>query len=317
MLQFEWIASEEENGRSAGDALRKRFLCSASLVKEIRLRGDLQINGCFARMKTPLKPGDHVLATAEPDIPVPELNLTDEHEVLYQSPWLLAVSKKPGQVVHRCLNHELEDICSRICPGQTLHPVNRLDRDTSGIVLIALNGHAHYLMSLQRMHKKYLALVHGRFPEQAGRIEQPIGRSQDSLILREIREDGKPAATLWKEIQYSEAEDISLMEFELLTGRTHQIRVHSLYAGHPLVGDDLYGVKRLEELVMKQKALPFSFDSEAALHIDHELGRQALHAAFLSFNDPQTKERIVCSDPLPDDMQQIMQNYFPPCQIRL
>jgi 23S rRNA pseudouridine1911/1915/1917 synthase len=179
-----------------------------------------------------------------------------------------------------------------------LHPVNRLDRDTSGLVLIARNGHAHYVIARNPMRKIYVGLVHGQTGDR-GTIDAPIRRSDGSIILREVHDEGVPAQTRWRRIHYFPHSDISFLKFELLTGRTHQIRVHCHYAGFPLVGDGLYGRRSLQEL-----ALPDSFDP------DKIIGRQALHAAGLTFHHPISRKEMTVNATLPADFRRLMTCLF-------
>lgn len=316
MLRLAWIADEEDAGKTAGAVLRSRFSCSASLVKAIRLHGSLLINGLPSRMKSKIFPGDRIEASLDSVAPS-SLHFPDDQRPLWQNEWLIALSKKPGQTVHPSLNHDLEDLCTLIS-DLPLHPVNRLDRDTSGIVLLALNGHAHYLLSRDHMSKKYLAFVHGRFPAPCGSISCAVGRASDSLILRVPDPAGKEAVTLWKEMAYCAAPSCSLVEFTLLTGRTHQIRLHSLWMGHPLLGDSLYGLNQLPGAAVNGRVKTEVKEELLSLHalsaqqeLDRLLSRQALHAASLEFHDPFSKKRIALRDPLPADMMQIVNRYFP------
>ncbi len=141
-------------------------------------------------------------------------------DFIYQDDWLVILNKPAGIVVHPTYRHEtgtLTDLLSE----QPLHPVSRLDRDTSGLVMIARNGHAHYVVMQQPMKKTYLALVHGRMPERQGLIDAPISRDPDRIIKRRVDPSGAVARTLYREVHYFPAAAVSTVEFELLTdGRT-------------------------------------------------------------------------------------------------
>lgn len=170
----------------------------------------------------------------------------------------------------------------------TVHIVTRLDKDTSGIICIAKHRHAHHLLSeMQKtgdIFRTYEAIVQGHIKEDHFTIEAPIGRKNGSIIERIISEDGKYAKTsvqLLKRFSFL-GEDISHVRLRLYTGRTHQIRVHMMSIGHPLIGDDLYGASRLL------------------------IERQALHAKALEFIHPFTKEMIHIEAPFPADMNEIL-----------
>lgn len=314
MLKFEWIATLEDAGKTAGTVLRERFSCSASMVKAIRLHGQLLINGLHSRMKSRLCVGDRIFAGLD-SVTVEDLHFPEDQKPIWQNDWLIAMSKKPGQTVHPSLNRELEDLCTLIS-DVPLHPVNRLDRDTSGIVLIALNGHSHYFLTQDHMIKKYYAFIHGRFPALSGRVSCSIGRAEDSLILRVPDPHGKEAVTLWHELAYCPLPSCSFVEFTLLTGRTHQIRLHSLWMGRPLVGESLYGLDtslKAQDIQVRMESRD-SFknlnQSPEQKELDEMINRQALHAGYTEFTDPKSEKRIALRDPLPSDMLVIKQRLF-------
>jgi 23S rRNA pseudouridine1911/1915/1917 synthase len=163
------------------------------------------------------------------------------------------------------------------------HLITRLDRDTSGIMLVARNGIVQGMIAPQvdqhTMRKTYLALVEGRFENDHGVIDSPIGRV-DGQVARAITSNGQSAITEYKVLE--QFENIALVELNLKTGRTHQIRVHMQSIGHPLLGDRLYG---------------------GSLRL---MQRQALHAWQLSFTDPVTQQRQTYTAPLPEDMQAVV-----------
>ncbi|MED2003315.1 RluA family pseudouridine synthase [Brevibacillus laterosporus] len=164
-------------------------------------------------------------------------------------------------------------------------PVSRLDKDTTGLIIIAKNQWAHDRFSRMQkdrsLKRRYQALVHGCVTTQSGVVDAPIGRKEGSIVEREVRPDGQQAVTHYQVLQSSD--DISHIQLQLETGRTHQIRVHMSYLGYPLLGDDLYGGRR--ELI----------------------ARQALHAFELRFKHPRTGEEIYLTEPLPEDMQKIVE----------
>ena len=315
MLDFSWIVKDEDQGLTAEELLKKRFHCSSSLVKEIRLRGELLINGRKSLMKTPLHLFDEVYARPPIKESAP-LCFPEDQRPLFLNEWIIVMSKKANQVVHPCFNKEIEDLCSLIS-ATTLHPVNRLDRDTSGLVIIARNGHAHYQFSKSKIKKEYIAISHGRLPSKEGRIKIGITRDPASIIERIPHIEGKKSETEWKELAYSNKSNLSLVRFKLHTGRTHQIRVHSLWMACPLLGDTMYGLDKIPLCLERGHLSDERRETAAKLaaskvnqEVNQELNRQALHAAFLTFTDPLSKKRIAIDDPLPKDMQRIIQEFF-------
>ena len=160
--------------------------------------------------------------------------------------------------------------------------VNRLDRDTTGIMIFAKNAYGQHVVSEEmkadRVQKSYIALVHGKVQKQEGRIDEPIEREAEESMRRIVREDGKPSLTLYTVQQI--LQNATLLAVRLMTGRTHQIRVHMSHLGHPLVGDALYG--SYERMVIK---------------------RQALHASTMIFKTPRHGV-VTIEAPLPEDIRQ-------------
>jgi 23S rRNA pseudouridine1911/1915/1917 synthase len=172
----------------------------------------------------------------------------------------------------------------------TVRPVGRLDRNTSGIMVFAKNSHVMSRMIETMKHtssvKLYTGLVHGTPINESGLIDFPIKRAVDSIIARISSADGRPSRTKYRVLEkYSKA---SLLEYELITGRTHQIRLHSSEIGCPLVGDGIYG------------------DDSNTMNI---IGRQALHCSKISFIHPFTGESIMINSSLPDDFQSAISSF--------
>lgn len=199
---------------------------------------------------------------------------------------LLVLDKPAGIVVHPTRNERgtLADavevyLASRGSPG-TAHPVHRLDRDTSGLILFAKTSYAHQALDKQlragTIEREYLAIVEGRPTAPAGTIEAPIGRASGRSNLRAVVEEGQAARTRWELVETIGVG--SLVRLSMDTGRTHQIRVHLSHIGHPLLGDRSYGGR------------PSS------------IGRPALHSTRLRFLQPRSEELVDLTAPLPNDM---------------
>ncbi len=174
-------------------------------------------------------------------------------EILFEDEWLLVLNKPSGIAIHPSILHYDNSLSNgvryyfdKIGLHKKIRPVNRLDFYTSGIVVFAKCAYIHEQLSNQMQEnsfsKQYLALVHGSFDSSTGVIDVPIARKSDSIIERCVDfENGQNACTEFEILKYFENSDTSLVNCKLLTGRTHQIRVHFSYIGHPLVGDSLYG----------------------------------------------------------------------------
>ncbi|MBR6185198.1 MAG: RluA family pseudouridine synthase [Clostridia bacterium] len=202
-------------------------------------------------------------------------------EILYQDEHLAVVVKPCGMVVHPAAGNDdgtlvnalLFHLDSLSGIGGEMRPgiVHRLDKDTSGLMLVAKDDQTHAALSQQlsdrRMEKHYRAVVYGRMKEKEGVIEKPIGRSKTDRKKMAVDENGRWAKTEWRTLQ--EYGDRTLLDVHIITGRTHQIRVHMASVGHPVLGDPLYGHKRMPQA-----------------------DRLMLHAYSLEFTHPQTGERM-------------------------
>lgn len=173
----------------------------------------------------------------------------------------------------------------------------RLDRETSGLIVIAKNGYAHNTVSKNKMEKEYVGIVYGTFEPEEGTIDRPIGRDENSIMIRIVREDGHPSVTHYKTIQKLPEKNLSVVSYKLETGRCHQIRVHSLYLGHPLVGDGLYGPRSND----------FPNPDMPCIENEQKISRQALHACKLGFYHPITNEWMEFTSEMPDDMKNLIE----------
>jgi 23S rRNA pseudouridine1911/1915/1917 synthase len=270
-----------------------------------RLIGDgrVTVNGELVRASYQVKPGDLavVLLPAEEDsvLVAEEIPL----DLVYEDKSLLVVNKPPGMVVHPAPGHEggtllnaLLAYCPQLAASGDDRPgiVHRLDRDTSGLILVAKSDKV--LRTLQRqfkerqVHKAYLALLDGHLQPSWGRVEAPIGRDPHHRQRMAVLSGGREAVTEYHVLEQFDhhsglvAGDYSLVEAQPQTGRTHQIRVHFASIGHPVVGDTVYGRRRAR--------LPVS--------------RQFLHAQRLGFKHPATSQRMDLEAPLPADLAEIL-----------
>lgn len=235
---------------------------SVTLVKKAKM-GGIFLNGTAVTVRAIVRSGDRVeiYLNDERSEGIPPMNIP--LKVLYEDDDILAVDKSTNMPTHPSKGNNLPTLANAVMGyyggNFVFRSVNRLDRDTSGIVIIAKNQiSASALSSSMKQgmwHKKYHAVVEGIPEPKQGRIDAPIERVAEGNIKRCVRTDGKAAITDYKVIE--EYSDSSLCEISLLTGRTHQIRVHMAYIGHPLVSDFLYGKESEREYYLRCVEISF------------------------------------------------------------
>jgi 23S rRNA pseudouridine1911/1915/1917 synthase len=291
---------------------------SRNRIKDLILAGAVAINGQTAtEPKTKVKLADALLLTApppeDPD-PTPEDIPLD---VLYEDDELIVINKPVGMVVHPApgsphgtLVNALLFHCKGSLPGinGVKRPgiVHRLDKDTSGIMVAAKTEAAMAHLAAQfadhgrtgPLHRAYTAFAWGQTQAGRGTVDAPLGRDQNNRLRQAVRKDGREAITHYATLARfgGEGWDITQLRCELETGRTHQIRVHMVHIGHPLVADPLYATG----YATKSRRLPDNLRS-----IVDGLGRQALHAAELGFEHPTNGEEMFFDAPLPPDLAEL------------
>jgi len=308
---------DEEN---AGQRIDK-FLAAEILDRSRAQIQDLIKEGRVTVLGVPVKPsyrltaGDIVVArvpAAEEAGLVPQQLPLD---VIYQDDDVVVVNKPAGMVVHPAAGHKRGTLVNALlhhCPALTgiggqLRPgiVHRLDKDTSGTLVVAKTPAAHADLARQfhdrRVQKIYLALVYGQMPTLSGQVDLPVGRHPvDRKRMSTASRRGRWARTRWRAKEVFGG--VSLLELELLTGRTHQIRVHCAHLQHPVVGDRVYSSRRRLKEAARQLGIQNPGVADALLAVN----RQMLHARQLSFSHPQTGRPLVMQSPLPADMQQLI-----------
>ena len=249
MEKITFFADADITEMRMSDYLKRRLGFSSSLITKVKF-GGVSLNGNTVTMRATVKPGDTVTVSL-PDEESENIEPIDlPLDILYEDEHILAVNKPSNMPTHPSRGNHLPTLANavRAYLGSpfVFRAINRLDRGTGGIVIIAKNSYSAAklgrAMKERRIHKKYIALVSGIPENKEGRIDAPIAREVEGNIKRVVRDDGKRAITDYRVIETKDKKD-SVCEIILHTGRTHQIRVHMAYIGHPLVGDFLYGVK--------------------------------------------------------------------------
>jgi 23S rRNA pseudouridine1911/1915/1917 synthase len=304
------VVAPAEAGARLDQFLAQSLGWSRARLQKLLKSGHVAVNDQIRPASYRVRPGDAVQVSVPPPAPshlAPEAIPLD---MVFEDRDLLVVNKPPGLVVHPAPGHREGTLLNALvahCPelteiGETSRPglVHRLDKDTSGLLVVAKTSLAHTSLVRQfqarEISKKYLALVWGRLPEAEGRIEADIGRhpTQRQKMSAHPRR-GKAAVTLWR-VRREFPGPLTLVELEPKTGRTHQLRVHLASLGHPVLGDATYGggVSRLAGAPPQLRGLkPL-------------VRRQLLHAWQLGLTHPRTGERLSWEAPLPEDFQAVV-----------
>ncbi|MFF2446152.1 RluA family pseudouridine synthase [Neobacillus sp. NPDC058068] len=292
-FQMNWVIAQGDAGKLIKEFLKSEEISRTALT-DIKFKGGrIQVNGEDVNVRYKLAVGD-VLTVVFP-VEYPSEGVGGEDiplKILFEDDYLLVVNKPSGMNTIPSREHPEGSLANalvgyyqRIGLQAAPHIVTRLDRDTSGVVLIAKHRHVHHLFSMMQqgglVKRTYEAFAGGVISQDFGTVREPIGRKQESIIEREVRSDGQYACTHYRVIARHRL--FTYTELKLETGRTHQIRVHMSYIGHPLLGDDLYG-------------------GDVSL-----MNRQALHCKKIQFSHPFSGEEITFTAPLPSDMSEILE----------
>ncbi|MBQ9016146.1 MAG: RluA family pseudouridine synthase [Firmicutes bacterium] len=296
MTEFRHIVTKEEDGAQVRDLMRRHFDFSSRLRGRIKREHRVFLNGESVPGYVSAKAGDVLLIR----LPEDRSHFLPENipiETVYEDSHLMLINKQPGVTVHPTKGHTHGTIANGLMvymdshAGENGNPfkirfVNRLDMDTSGLLIVAKNAYVQndivHQMKTDHISKEYVALVCGILTEESGTIDLPIGHPDPDSPCRGVCEGGAPSITHYQVLERF-SEGFTLVRLRLATGRTHQIRVHMSHIGHPVAADLLYG-SPCPELI----------------------GRQALHAASLRFIHPVSKKELRIEAPLPDDMKRAL-----------
>lgn len=269
-----------QDGLAVEDVLKQNGVSRRLILKLKREPMGICVNGNHARTIDKVSTGD-VVSISHSDTKTLEGNESLCVPIIYEDEYFIIFDKPGNMPVHPSIKHQgdtLGNYFSYLHPSLTFRPVNRLDRDTSGLCCVAKDAYSAKKLQYN-IHKRYSAVVCGRITE-ASSVDLPIAREKDSIIKRCIRQDGQEAKTLYTPIKTNDR--YTLLELTLITGRTHQIRVHMSAVGYPLAGDDMYGGECTD------------------------IHRQALHCSHLSVKHPVTDEQMEFDSPLPEDISSLI-----------
>lgn len=297
MAKLTLVVTAEQSGRSVRSLLKGELGLSSTRINRLkRTEQGITVNGARAFTNAALQAGDRLTADLDaaerasviPPVPMPlDIRFEDEHLLILNKRAPLAVipsSLAPGEPT-------LANGLAHYLGPAAFHPVNRLDRGTTGLMAVAKNGFIHDRLRRQlhsgAFFRQYLAVCAGAPKPETGEICLPIGRAPGSAIKRQICRTGQAARTAYRVVLAGGA--MSLVELTPYTGRTHQLRVHMAALGCPLAGDWLYGEENPDLIA-----------------------RPALHAAHLELVHPATGDRLALDAPLPEDMKKILERYICP-----
>ncbi|MDR5658336.1 RluA family pseudouridine synthase [Serpentinicella sp. ANB-PHB4] len=278
---------EKWKGKVLKQLLKEELNISSRLLTKLKKDKTIKVNNSFARYHTLLKSGDVIeIALIEPTDQFEPENIPID--IVYEDIDLLVINKQPGIVVHPTKSHPNGTIANGLSNyilknnmKWRIRFVNRLDMDTSGLLIIAKNAFAHHIISEQMKNnlvtKKYKTIVDGVIENDNGTILEPIFRPNDDSIKRIVDKRGQESITKYYVLE--RLHNATVLEIELLTGRTHQIRVHMDFIGHPITGDTLYNER-----------------------VSNYINRQALHAWYLKLYQPRFKNTVEITASMPKDM---------------
>jgi 23S rRNA pseudouridine1911/1915/1917 synthase len=304
-----FVAGEEDAGARLDAFLAARIEgVSRSTLKRVIDDGEVLVAGRAAKPSHKLRAGERV----EVELPAPPPSEIEPEEIpldiLHEDAEVVVVNKPSGLVVHPAAGVHSGTLANALAfhfrqlsdRGGSQRPgiVHRLDRDTSGVMVVARTARAHENLSDQfrarTVFKSYVALVHGSTREEKGKVEEPLARDPRNRTRMAVARGGRAALSLWRVRRRFTR--FTLLDVQIKTGRTHQIRVHLAWANHPVVGDETYGAGRDKTI-----ASPALRARVAAL------GRQFLHAERLGFHHPSTGEWLGFTAPLPPELSEFLE----------
>lgn len=286
--RYDLISYTSDENIKLKDLLIDKLNFSVRSISKMKRERTVTVNGVFRKPSLDVKSGETVEIKIDEEMSSFVPQKMDNMDILYDDFDIIMVNKPPFMVVHPTKSHADMTMANGvtdfvISKGEKVRIrfVNRLDMNTSGLVIVAKNAYAHHIMSTDMsenaVEKKYIAVVKGIIENDHGTINAPIYRPTDDSIKRVVDDRGQESITHYNVIE--RLNDATVVELKLETGRTHQIRVHLSHIGHGIIGDELYGY--VDEKLIK---------------------RQALHAYSLKFMQPRTREELEFKAEIPEDM---------------
>ena len=292
--RLDWVVPPECAGVRVDTLLKRRLGLSGTVVRRIKwLEDGILVDGVRVNTRFVPQPGQVLsVRLSDPERSSGLVPAPGPLDIVYEDQDLVVVNKAPGVSVHPGPGHHsdtlgnfLVDYYKKTGQEADFHPVHRLDRGTSGLMVAAKHPHAQERLKQQlhtpRFRRVYLAVCQGMPEPPSGTVDAPLGPAEGSLVEQRVRPDGKWARTHYQTLETAQGR--ALLRLELESGRTHQIRVHMAYLGHPLTGDFLYGTE------------------EPGL-----ISRPALHSHRLAFLHPITGKELDFTQPLPHDMARLL-----------
>ena len=290
--KYNLISYTNEVESTLKEVLLDKLNFSVRSISKMKREESVFVNGVYKKPSSKVNKGDLIEVKINEDMAnfeAQNLNL----DILYDDFDIIMVNKPPFMVVHPTKSHFDNTIANGVTyyikekdEKVKIRFVNRLDMNTSGLVIVAKNAYAHHTLSLDMsnddVEKKYITVVKGIVKDDEGTINEPIYRPTEDSIKRVVDERGQASVTHYKVLE--RLDDATVLEVKLETGRTHQIRVHMSHIGHGIIGDELYGYED-----------------------ENLINRQALHAYSLVFNQPRTKERLEFKADLPNDIKHLIE----------
>lgn len=288
-MKLSYKIDKNDNFYNVLQVLKEKFLLSDRLITKLKKNNKIFLNNTITYTKHLVAPDDTIVVNI--DFEENNSNIVPANmslSIIYEDEYLLVINKPAGIAVHPSILHYSDSLSNgvkfyfdKIGLKKKIRIVNRLDRNTSGIVIFAKNEYIQESlirqMQSKEFKKEYLAIVEGILQEKSGTLNFPIARKDGSIIERCVKQDGEKAITHYNVLK--NCNKLSLIHIVLETGRTHQIRVHFSHIGHPILGDTLYG------------------------NTSNLISRQALHSFKVSFIHPISQEKLSLEAPIPDDMK--------------
>lgn len=277
-MTLHYIARPQDDGKKLFSILRHEMELSAGYIKRLKYMTEFLVNDAPVYTNHCISCGDEITLI----LPEEQASFPPEPgplHILYEDDAIIALHKPAGIIIHPSATRNTGTLANRLLSytGGAIHPVNRLDRDTTGVTIFAKNGYVKSILTTSmekaKIHKTYLAPTYGQLPQESGVIDLPIDRLSPDSLWRTIREDGQPSRTSYERLQ--QHGNWNLYAFHPLTGRTHQIRLHAMASGAPLLGESVYATPESRQF-SKSLGLEFQQLCCTEMRFPHPLSKQEI-----------------------------------------